>query len=104
MKRFKVCLALSQVLPACLATAAVHRVDINHASEWALVCALEGVAQQEARAIVDYRKEHGAFRSMEQLALVKGVDLGVVERNRERIVLGGVRDRMEWQAGRRRTR
>lgn len=104
MKHFKVCLALLLVLPACVVKAALHRVDINNANESALVNALEGVAQQEARAIVDYRRVHGAFRSMEQLALVKGIDLGVVERNRERIILGDLRDKTEPQAERRRTR
>lgn len=104
MRRFKVCLALLLIALPCLASAGLHKVDINNASESALINALEGVAQQEARAIVDYRRVHGAFRSVEQLALVKGLDLGVVERNRERIVLGSVRDRMDLQAERRKTR
>ena len=100
MRRFKVCLALLLIALPCLASAALHKVDINNASESALANALEGVAQQEARAIVDYRRVHGAFRSVEQLALVKGLDLGVVERNRERIVLGSVRSGMDLQAKR----
>lgn len=104
MRRFKVCLTLLLIALPCLVSAGLHKVDINNASESALVNALEGVAQQDARAIVDYRRVHGAFRSMEQLALVKGIDLGVVERNRERIILGDLRDKTEPQAERRRTR
>lgn len=97
MKRFTACLALSLLLTD-MATAAAYRVDINNANERTLVSALEGLGQENARAIVDYRKEHGAFRSMEQLALVKGVGLGVVERNRERIVLGNGRSKEDGKA------
>ena len=35
-----------------------------------------------------HRKANGAFRSMEQLALVKGIGLKTVEKNRDRIVIG----------------
>ena len=40
-------------------------------------------------SIVDYRKANGAFRSPEQLASVKGIGLSTIERNRDRIVVGG---------------
>ena len=43
----------------------------------------------KAQAIVDYRKAHGSFKSAEQLALVKGIGLKTVEKNRDRIVVGG---------------
>ena len=36
------------------------------------------------------RTGHGAFRSLEQLALVKGIGLKTVEKNRDRILLGSV--------------
>ena len=37
-----------------------------------------------------YRKQHGAFHTAEQLAEVKGVGLKTIEKNRDRIVVGGV--------------
>jgi len=43
----------------------------------------------KAEAIVAYRKEHGSFKSPEQLALVKGIGLKTVEKNRDRILIGG---------------
>ena len=47
------------------------------------------VAQKKyPEAIVAYRKEHGAFKSLDQLASVKGIGLKTVEKNREAITLG----------------
>ena len=41
------------------------------------------------QAIVAYRKANGAFKSAEQLTLVKGIGLKTVEKNRDRIVVAG---------------
>lgn len=89
MKCCVACLVLLLLIPT--SAIAARTVDVNSANERMLARALDGLGQGGAKAIVDYRKEHGAFRSMEQLALVKGVDLSAVERNRERIVLGNGR-------------
>ena len=51
---------------------------------------LVNVGPSKAEAIVAYRKANGAFRSLEQLASVKGIGLATVEKNRERIVVAGV--------------
>ena len=50
-------------------------------------------APSKAEAIVAYRKANGAFKSAEQLALVKGIGLKTVEKNRDRIVVAAVRRR-----------
>jgi competence protein ComEA len=42
----------------------------------------------KAEAIVAHRKEHGPFKSAEQLAEVKGIGLKLVEKNRDRIQVG----------------
>lgn len=89
MKRYALWLALLLCLPVSAFAAKI--VDINSADERMLAAALDGVNQEGARAIVNYRKEHGLFKSVEQLALVKGIDLSVVERNRGYIVLGNQR-------------
>ena len=87
--RFAICsLALGMLLAAGSATAA-ERVDVNSADAAAIDAALVNVGRSKAEAIVAYRKEHGAFKSAEQLALVKGIGLATVEKNRERIALGG---------------
>ena len=81
-------LALGLMLAAGAAIAS-DRVDINSADASALDAALVNVGRTKAEAIVAYRKQHGAFRSAEQLAEVKGIGLATIEKNRDRIVVGG---------------
>ncbi len=64
------------------------RVNINTADAATLDRVLLNVGPSKAEAIVAYRKAHGAFKSVEQLALVKGIGLKTVEKNRERIEIG----------------
>jgi competence ComEA-like helix-hairpin-helix protein len=66
------------------------KVNINTADAAAINEALINIGPSKAAAIVAYRKQHGAFRSADQLAEVKGVGLKTVEKNRDRIVVGGV--------------
>lgn len=63
-------------------------VNINTADAATLDRVLVNVGPAKAQAIVDYRKEHGAFRSIEQLALVKGIGLKTIEKNRDRLTVG----------------
>ena len=67
---------------------AAETVNINTADAATIDRVLVNVGPTKAQAIVDYRKANGAFRSAEQLALVKGIGLKTVEKNRERIVFG----------------
>jgi len=67
----------------------VDRVNLNTADAATIDRVLLNIGASKAQAIVAYRKEHGAFKSPEQLALVKGIGLKTVEKNRDRIVLGG---------------
>ena len=66
-------------------------VNINTADAATIDRVLLNVGPAKAQAIVDYRKANGAFRSPEQLALVKGIGLKTVEKNRDRIVVGAAR-------------
>jgi competence protein ComEA len=91
----KIALVLkSLVLSAALAGYAhaggtAERVNINTADAATLDRVLVNVGPSKAEAIVAYRKANGAFRSVEQLASVKGIGLATVEKNRERIVVAG---------------
>lgn len=67
---------------------AADKVDINHASAVEIAEALNGVGAAKAEAIVAYREQHGAFKSADQLAEVRGIGLKTVEKNRDRIALG----------------
>ena len=79
----------SLVLSLVLAGAAIagETVNINTADAATLDRVLVNVGPAKAQAIVDHRKANGAFRSPEQLALVKGIGLKTVEKNRDRIVV-----------------
>ena len=81
----------SLLLSAMLAGTALaaEKVDINSADAATLDRVLLNIGPAKAEAIVAHRKANGPFRSLEQLALVKGVGLKTVEKNRDRIVLGG---------------
>lgn len=90
MKPFSVLmksLVLSVLLLAGTAFAA-DKVDINTADAAQLEKVLVGIGPSKAEAIVEYRKTNGPFKSADELALVKGIGLKTVERNRELIAVG----------------
>ena len=62
-------------------------VNINTADAATLAEVLTGVGLAKAEAIVAYRKEHGGFKSVEQLSEVKGIGEKLVKANQERIVV-----------------
>lgn len=80
----------SLVLSLMLAASAFasDKVDINRADAAAIAATLNGVGAAKAEAIVAYRKQNGPFKSADQLAQVKGIGLKLVEKNRDRIVVG----------------
>ena len=80
----------SLILSLALASAAIaaETVNINTADAATIDRVLLNVGPAKAQAIVDYRKANGAFKSAEQLAMVKGIGLKTVEKNRDRIEVG----------------
>jgi competence protein ComEA len=90
MKSFAL-IAQSLVLSLLLAgnALAAEKVNINTADAATIDRVLVNIGPAKADAIVAHRKANGAFRSAEQLTLVKGVGLKTVEKNRDRIAFGG---------------
>lgn len=78
-------LAFLASLPMC---AFAGPVDINTADAETLSAELNGVGLAKAKAIVEYRKKYGPFKSAEDLSLVKGIGDRTVEINRENIRVG----------------
>lgn len=89
MKSFAL-IAQSLVLSLLLAGTAIaaEKININTADAATIDRVLVNVGPSKADAIVAYRKANGPFRSAEQLALVKGIGLTTVEKNRDRIMVG----------------
>ena len=76
--------ALAMMLPV---HAFAGPVDVNTADAETLSAELKGVGLAKAQAIVAHRKQHGPFKSADELADVKGIGLRTVELNRENIRL-----------------
>lgn len=62
-------------------------VDVNTADAETISAELQGVGLSKALAIVDYRKAHGPFKSVDDLTLVKGIGERTVQINRRNILL-----------------
>lgn len=57
-------------------------VNINTADAATIAKELKGIGPAKARAIVEHRQQHGAFRSLDELALIKGIGQKLVDQNR----------------------
>ena len=66
----------------CPLAAFAGPVDINSADAATISAELKGIGLSKARAIVEYRKKHGPFKTPEDLSLVKGIGDRTVEINR----------------------
>ncbi len=66
------------------------QININTAGVEALAKELNGVGQVKAHAIVEYREQHGAFKTINALANVKGIGSAIVSSNQKNIKLDAV--------------
>ncbi|MDB4974063.1 MAG: competence protein ComEA helix-hairpin-helix repeat protein [Myxococcaceae bacterium] len=67
---------------------AAQPVDLNSADETALL-ELPGIGPARARAILEFRRAHGAFRSVSQLLHIKGIGRALLRQLRPRVTLSG---------------
>ena len=70
------------------AVLAADMVDVNSADAATIDRVLVNIGPSKAQAIVAHRDANGPYKSLEQLAKVKGIGLKTVELNRDRIDLG----------------
>ena len=63
-------------------------VNINAADAPTLAQELKGIGPVKAQAIVEYRQKHGAFRTIDELAQVKGISQKLIDRNRADLRIG----------------
>ena len=61
-------------------------LNINTASAVQLM-ELDGIGEVKAAAIVEYRREHGIFKSIDELVNVKGIGEKTLEKNRDKITV-----------------
>jgi len=62
-------------------------ININQANAQVLSLALDGIGERKAQAIVEYRELNGPFQSVEDLAHVKGIGPGTLQRNEGRMTV-----------------
>ena len=61
-------------------------LNINTASAVQLM-ELDGIGEVKAAAIIEYRREHGIFKSIDELVNVKGIGEKTLEKNRDKITV-----------------
>ncbi|MBI1423176.1 MAG: helix-hairpin-helix domain-containing protein [Gammaproteobacteria bacterium] len=71
-------------------TAFAAPVNINTADAQTLAENIKGIGPKKAQAIVTYRRENGSFKSIHDLAKVKGIGEKLVARNKSDLLLSDV--------------
>ncbi|MDQ7033157.1 MAG: helix-hairpin-helix domain-containing protein [Desulfonauticus sp.] len=84
--RFKIVI-ISFLLVLFLVGVVLAKININKASKEELT-QLSGIGRAKAQAIVDYRKSHGNFISIEEIKKVKGIGDKIFEKIKEDICTG----------------
>lgn len=62
-------------------------VNVNTASAAEIATLLNGIGTKKAQDIVEYRNEHGPFKTAADLSKVKGIGEATVKKNQDRILL-----------------
>lgn len=62
-------------------------VNINQADADTISKSLNGIGPKKAEAIIQYRKEHGDFKSLKDLEVVKGIGAKTIQLNEKDILL-----------------
>lgn len=89
MKRseFLSCLVFVLLLALPFRVSAESPVNINTASAEVIATNLKGIGPSKAQAIVAYRQEYGPFNNVAELALVKGIGVKTLEKNKGMITV-----------------
>ena len=84
----KIIIALFAMFLMTFAGFAAAVVDLNAATP-AELNALKGVGPAKAKAIIDYRDKNGPFKSVDELAKVKGFGAKTVDKLRPELTVDG---------------
>lgn len=60
-------------------------IHLNQADVDTLTQSFKGIGRKRAEAIIAYREANGGFKSIEDLALVKGIGKAFVDRNAQQL-------------------
>jgi competence protein ComEA len=73
-------------------------VNINEASAAVMTKTLHQISPALAQAIVAHRERRGPFHSPMHLAEVRGIDIAIIQKNRDLIVTGDLRKYLNQRA------
>lgn len=62
-------------------------VNINQADAETIAASIKGVGMKKAEAIVAFREANGPFKTIEEIALVKGIGIKTIKNNEDNIKL-----------------
>lgn len=62
-------------------------IDINTADAKTIAANTKGIGLIKATAIVNYRDNNGAFHSIDDLTIIKGIGKKTIEKNRANLML-----------------
>ncbi|MCG8377854.1 MAG: ComEA family DNA-binding protein [Proteobacteria bacterium] len=62
-------------------------ININTADKETLISTIKGVGEKKAEAIIAYREKNGDFKSVDELSNIKGIDIGIIEKNRDNLTV-----------------
>lgn len=74
-------------VPAQLLLDQSQTIDLNKADFDAL-CALPGIGEKKAQAILAYREAHGSFETLEELLNVPGIGEKTLQKLKNKVTLG----------------
>lgn len=63
------------------------KVNINSANAETLDKELKYVGPNTAKRIIEFREEHGKFKSIDELSEVRGIGMQVIKANREQLTV-----------------
>jgi len=79
---------VSLFLAVASLSAYAEPVDINTANAMTISKSLKGIGIKKAEAIVAYRDKHGKFKSVDDLAKVKGIGKKTIAMNKANLSIG----------------
>lgn len=59
------------------------KIDINQADAATIAKGVKGIGLKRAEAIVTFRQQHGQFKSLAELAKVKGISRRFIDKNQD---------------------
>ena len=62
-------------------------ININTADKETLMAFIKGVGDKKAEAIIQYREKNGPFKSIDELSNIKGIDVGIIEKNKDSLTI-----------------